>query len=63
MSDIVITDMAWLSYHYLLYFWTVAREGGVSRAAEKPRLAQPTVSAQVTLLEDVLGEQLFDRQG
>lgn len=56
-------DTNWLNYHHLLYFWTVAHEGGVSRAAEKLRLAQPTVSAQVRLLEDVLGEKLFERQG
>ena len=55
--------MEWLNYHHLLYFWTVVREGGVSRAAEKLRLAQPTVSAQVKLLEDTLGESLFDRHG
>ena len=55
--------MEWLNYHHLLSFWTVVREGGVSRAAEKLRLAQPTVSAQVKLLEDTLGQTLFDRQG
>ena len=55
--------MEWLNYHHLLYFWTVVREGGVSRAAEKLRLAQPTVSAQVKLLEGALGEPLFERQG
>jgi LysR family transcriptional activator of nhaA len=55
--------MDWLNYHHLLYFWTVVREGGVSRAAEKLSLAQPTVSAQIKLLEDVVGEPLFDRQG
>lgn len=52
-----------LNYHHLLYFWTVAREGGVSRAAEKLRLSQPTVSAQIKLLEAALGERLFQRQG
>jgi LysR family transcriptional activator of nhaA len=55
--------MEWLNYHHLLYFWTVVREGGVSRAAEKLRLAQPTVSAQVKLLEDMIGDKLFERQG
>lgn len=55
--------MTWLNYHHLLYFWTVVHEGGVSRAAEKLRLAQPTVSAQVKLLEDMVGERLFERQG
>src|SRR5918999_342615 len=51
--------MDWLNYHHLLYFWTVAREGGVSRAAERLRLSQPTVSAQVRLLEEALGERPF----
>src|SRR5262245_19759090 len=55
--------MDWLNYHHLLYFWTVAREGGISKAAEKLRLSQPTVSAQVRMLEDALGERLFHRQG
>ena len=48
--------MDWLNYHHLLYFWTVVREGGVSRAAEKLRLAQPTVSGQLKALEDALTE-------
>ena len=55
--------MDWLNYHHLLYFWTVVREGGISKAAEKLRLAQPTVSAQVKMLEDALGERLFQRKG
>ena len=55
--------MEWLNYHHLLYFWMVAREGGVSKAAEKLRLSQPTVSAQVRRLERALGERLFERQG
>lgn len=55
--------MEWLNYHHLLYFWTVVREGGVSRAAEKLRLSQPTISAQVRLLEEALGDRLFQRQG
>ena len=55
--------MDWLNYHHLLYFWTVVREGGVSKAAEKLRLSQPTISAQVKRLEDALGERLLERQG
>jgi LysR family transcriptional activator of nhaA len=53
----------WLNYHHLLYFWTVVREGSVSRAAEKLRLAQPTVSAQVRGLERALGQKLFVKKG
>jgi LysR family transcriptional activator of nhaA len=55
--------MEWLNYHHLLYFWTVAREGGISKAAEKLRLSQPTISAQVRVLEDAIGERLFQRHG
>ena len=55
--------MDWLNYHHLLYFWTVVCEGGVSKAAEKLRLSQPTISAQVKALESALGERLLERQG
>jgi LysR family transcriptional activator of nhaA len=52
-----------LNYHHLLYFWMVAREGTVARAAKKLRLAQPTVSGQIHTLEGALGERLFERAG
>lgn len=52
----------WLNYHHLLYFWTVVREGGVSAASRKLRLAQPTISGQLKALEDALEVSLFDRQ-
>jgi LysR family transcriptional activator of nhaA len=55
--------MDWLNYHHLLYFWTVAREGSVTRAAERLRLSQPTVSAQVRRLEAALGDRLLERHG
>ena len=55
--------MSWLNYHHLLYFYTVAREGGVVRAAEVLRLAQPTVSTQLRTLERSLGARLFERRG
>jgi LysR family transcriptional activator of nhaA len=55
--------MDWLNYHHLLYFWTVAREGSVSKAAERLNLSQPTISAQVRKLEEALGERLFLRTG
>jgi LysR family transcriptional activator of nhaA len=55
--------MNWLNYHHLLYFWTVVREGSVSKAAVKLRLSQPTVSAQVRMLETALGQKLFIKKG
>lgn len=52
----------WINYHHLFYFKTIAEEGSVSRAAEKLRLGQPTLSAQLKQFEDSLGVQLFERQ-
>jgi LysR family transcriptional activator of nhaA len=52
-----------LNYHHLLYFWLVAREGSVSKAAARLRLAQPTLSGQIRTLESVLGERLFEKAG
>src|SRR4051812_17124850 len=53
----------WLNYHHLLYFWTVAKEGSVTKASKHLRLAQPTISAQLKALEDTLGEKLLVREG
>jgi LysR family transcriptional activator of nhaA len=55
--------MEWLNYHHLLYFWTVAREGTIARASKELSLAQPTISGQIRVLEDQLGEKLFQRSG
>ncbi len=52
----------WINYHHLLYFKTIAEEGSVSKAAEKLRLGQPTLSAQLKQFEENLGVQLFERQ-
>ena len=55
--------MEWLNFHHLRYFWLVAREGSVSRAASKLRVSQPTVSEQVRELQEALGEKLLRREG
>lgn len=55
--------MEWLNYHHLLYFYVVAKEGSIARACEELRLAQPTISGQLRMLEESLGEKLFDRAG
>ena len=55
--------MQWLNYHHLLYFWMVAKEGGISRASEQLHLAQPTLSSQIQKLEKSIGAKLFDRAG
>jgi len=53
----------WLNFHHLRYFWTVARKGGVRKAAEELHVSQPSISAQLRLLEESLGEKLFKRSG
>lgn len=55
--------MEWLNYHHLFYFHAVVREGGVAAAARKLRISHPTVSTQLRLLEEALGEPLFERGG
>jgi LysR family transcriptional activator of nhaA len=55
--------MEWLNYHHLRYFWTVAREGSLARAAAKLHVSQPSISEQIRELETALGEKLFRRAG
>ena len=55
--------MDWLNYHHLFYFWKVAGEGSIARAAEQLHLAHPTISKQLGQLETALGDKLFDRVG
>jgi LysR family transcriptional activator of nhaA len=55
--------MEFLNYHHLRYFWMVAKEGGLRKAAEKLHVSQPTISAQISALEEVLDEKLFQRAG
>ncbi len=52
-----------LNYHHLFYFWTVAREGSVTRASQQLRISQPSVSSQLAQLEAALGQKLFERKG
>jgi len=55
--------MEWLNFHHLRYFLAVAKEGGLRQAAEKLRVSQPSISAQIRELEEALGEKLFRRSG
>src|SRR5215831_19050176 len=59
----MVGAMEFLNYHHLRYFWTVAKEGGLTKAAAKLHVSQPTISAQIQALEGVLGEKLFRRKG
>jgi len=52
-----------INYKHLHYFVTVARSGGVTRAAERLHLTPQTLSGQISLLEERLGVTLFRRVG
>lgn len=52
-----------INFHHLYYFWVVAKEGGVTRAAERLGVAVQTISTQVGLLEQSLGKSLLNLQG
>ncbi len=51
------------NYRHLYYFWVVAKEGGVARAAERLDMAVQTISAQVRSLEKDLGTALLRAEG
>lgn len=51
----------WINYHHLLYFKLIAEEDSVSKAAEKLRLSQSTLSAQLKQFEDTMGVKFFER--
>ncbi len=52
-----------INFRHLYFFWVVAKEGGVTRAAERLGLAVQTISAQLTLLEQSIGKSLLAPQG
>jgi LysR family transcriptional activator of nhaA len=55
--------MRHLNYNHLLYFWTVAKEGGVVKASELLHLTPQTISGQLKRLDEAVGEPLFRRAG
>lgn len=55
--------MSRLNYHHLHYFWAVAKQGNLTRAAAQLRVSQSALSTQIKQLEQQLGHDLFLRQG
>ena len=55
--------MARLNFHHLHYFWAVAKDGNLTRAAARLHVSQSALSAQIRLLEEQLGHALFMRVG
>ncbi len=52
-----------LNYRHLYYFWVVAKEGGMARAAQRLDIAIQTISTQVRELEKSFGHQLLKPEG
>lgn len=50
-----------MTFEQLKTFLTVARMGGVRRAAEQMNVSQPAVSTRISSLESYLGTELFSR--
>lgn len=55
--------MSHLNYKHLHYFWVVAKAGSIVRASEQLHLTPQTISGQLSLFEEVQGEQLFKKSG
>jgi len=52
-----------INYKHLHYFWLVAKEGSIAQASERLHLTPQTISGQLSVLEEYLGEALFNRVG
>ena len=52
-----------INFKHLHYFWVTAHAGGIIRAGERLHTTPQTLSAQIKLLEDRLGRQLFRKRG
>jgi LysR family transcriptional activator of nhaA len=52
-----------LNHRHLFYFWVVAKEGGITPAAERLGVAVQTISGQLRQFEEALGRALFAPQG
>ncbi len=52
-----------INYKHLHYFLEVARHGSIARASEYLHLTPQTISGQISMLEERLGEALFQKAG
>lgn len=54
--------MAALNYHHLRYFWVIAHERSLVRAAARLHVSSSALSIQLRQLEERLGQTLFERR-
>ena len=52
-----------INYKHLHYFWVVAREGSIASASRQLHITPQTISGQLSLLEESLGSELFEKKG
>ena len=55
--------MEQLNYNHLHYFWVVATEGSIAKAAELLHVTPQTISGQLRTLEERMGAPLFRKAG
>ncbi len=55
--------MELLNYHHLYFFWVVMNTGSIKAASGRLKLAQSTISSQLSSLEKTIGGKLFVRVG
>lgn len=55
--------MSHLNLKHLRYFWVVASEGSITRASEILHLTPQTISGQLRMLEESIGNKLFEKSG
>ncbi len=55
--------MSQLNLKHLRYFWVVASEGSITRASEILHLTPQTISGQLRMLEESIGNKLFQKSG
>lgn len=52
-----------INYNHLRYFWFVAHEGNLTRAAQQLHISQSALSVQIKRLGSQLGAELFELRG
>lgn len=52
-----------MNFKHLHYFWVAAKAGGILRAGEQLHTTPQTLSGQIKLLEERLGQSLFRKSG